>query len=139
MAWLPAEDEKVAKLEIVEHLRKEHKVRAALSEFTIDDQECSLAFRGPAYAADVYLDRATGEYEINQVSEGFVAILNDLHRGRHTGPVWSLVIDITAITLSIVSITGLGLLLYIKRRRRSGLIITGLFALAAGAIYYFFV
>lgn len=122
--WVRPGTEDVARLEIVEYLRKEHGVRYALEEFRIEETECSLAFRGPAYAADVTLNRESGEYELTQVSEGFLALVNDLHRGRHTGPVWPWVIDITAVTLATVSVTGLGLLLYIKRRRNTGLMLS---------------
>lgn len=122
LEWLRGPD--VARLEIVEYLRRENHVRFALDEFRIEDTDCTLAFRGPAYAADVTIDRATGTYQLTQVSEGVLAFMNDLHCGRHTGPLWSWVIDITAITLAIVSLTGLALLLYIKRRRNTGLILS---------------
>ena len=47
--------------------------------------------------------------------------MNDLHKGRNTGSVWSVVIDVSAVVLSLVAVSGIWLLLYVKRRRSSGL------------------
>lgn len=129
--WLVPE--KMGRLEIVEHMRKTHGVRGFVDEFTADDGEGFIAFKGPAYSADVYLDLETGAYEATERMEGIVAFMNDLHKGRDTGRPWAWVIDVSAILLIIVSVTGLALLLYIKRRRRKGLLSTlaGFAALAA--------
>lgn len=123
-AWLGDAEKEPMKLEIVEHLRKQHGVRGAVDEFTSDETECSITFKGPGYSADVFLDRESGEYEVIQRSAGLMAVMNDLHKGRDSGKAWSLVIDISAVLLIIVSLTGIGLLLYIKRRRRNGLLST---------------
>ena len=113
----------VAKLEIVEHLRMTHGVRGALSDFRVDDRECSVSFKGAAYAADAIIDRESGHYNLTQTSHGFIAVINDLHKGRDTGPIWSVVIDVSAVILTIISITGLTLIFYLKLRRGPGLIV----------------
>ncbi len=113
----------VNKLEIVEYLRQEHDVRGALSEFLVDDYECMVIFKGPGYAADAFIDRETGRYDLTQSYQGFIAVLNDLHKGRDTGAVWSLVIDISAILLTLISLTGLILLFYLRLRRVAGIIV----------------
>ena len=118
----------IQKLELVEHLRREHAIGGALIELRADDVECSLAFKGPGYAADVTIDRATSHYELSESRFAAVAILNDLHKGRDSGRAWSWVIDVSAILMGIVSLTGLVLLFYLKRR-----LMTGLATLAAGA------
>jgi len=41
----------------------------------------------------VFLDRATGAYDLTEPRMGFVALMNDLHKGRDSGRVWSWVID----------------------------------------------
>ncbi len=122
--WLGDAEKEPHKLEIVEHFRKEHRVRGFVDEFTSDETESSITFKGPGYSADVFLDRESGEYEVIQRSAGLMAVMNDLHKGRDSGKAWSLVIDISAVLLIIVSLTGIGLLLYIKRRRRNGLLST---------------
>jgi uncharacterized protein len=113
----------VAKLEVVEHLRKQHGVRGALSDFRVDDSECTVSFKGPGYAADAVIDRESGRYKLTQQYHGLIAVINDLHKGRDTGPVWSLLIDISAVLLTIISLTGLILLFYLKLRRVKGLVV----------------
>ncbi|WP_422923450.1 PepSY-associated TM helix domain-containing protein [Singulisphaera sp. PoT] len=112
---------RIAKLEVVEHLRKTHGIRGALSDFRADDLECTVTFKGPGFAADAFIDRGTGHYTLTQTYHGLIAAINDLHKGRDTGAAWSVVIDLSAILLIIVSLSGLILLLYLKRRRLSGL------------------
>jgi len=114
----------VAKLEVVEHLRKVHGVRGALADFRVDPTECTVSFKGPGYAADAFIDRDTGHYNLTQTYHGFIAVINDLHKGRDTGPVWSVVIDVSAVLLTIISLTGLTLLFYLKLRRRPGLVVS---------------
>jgi hypothetical protein len=123
LKWVKTPDTaRVAKLEIVEYLRNTHGIRASLSDFRIDDSQIGISFKGPGYAADVFINRETGEYDITKTSAGFVGIINDLHKGRDTGHGWSVFIDISAILLAFVSLTGMLLLLFIKRKRLSGLL-----------------
>jgi hypothetical protein len=120
--WLAGSDDRVDRLVIAEHLRSQHALRGAVSEFRLDDVECFVSFKGPGYAADAFIDRATGKYQLTIVQHGTVAVLNDLHKGRDTGVTWSLVIDLSALLMAISAITGLVLLFYLKRRRNPGLI-----------------
>lgn len=124
LQWVSAKDtNKISKLEIVEFLRKTHSIKAAVSEFRIDDSQCSVSFKGPGYAADAFINRENGSYDIMFIRAGVVGILNDLHKGRDTGSRWSLIIDISAGLMVVISITGMVLMLYIKRKRLSGLMI----------------
>ena len=83
-----------------------------------------IVFKGPGYSADVFIDRNTGAYTLTEIKTGTVGILNDLHKGRDSGTPWSWVIDISAGLMIFVSLTGLALLFYLKKRRRSGLLVT---------------
>ena len=113
----------VAKLEVVEHLRKSHALRGALVDFRADDSECSVSFKGPAYSADAFIDRETGHYTLTELDHGLIALLNDLHKGRDTGAVWSVVIDISAGLMTLISLTGMILLFYLKLRRVPGVVV----------------
>ncbi|MEI7732579.1 MAG: PepSY-associated TM helix domain-containing protein [Verrucomicrobiota bacterium] len=120
--WVkPAESSNVARLEIVEFLRRTHSVKGALSDFRVEDSQCTVSFKGPGYAADTFINRDTGTYELNETRMGFTAIINDLHKGRDTGRVWSWMIDVSAILMCLVSLTGLVLVVFLKRRRAAGL------------------
>jgi hypothetical protein len=112
----------VKKLEVVERLRGQYGVHGGLDEFRVDDTECLVAFQGPGYAAEATITRETGAFQMRVDTEGVVAIANDLHKGRHTGKSWAWVIDISAGLLTLISLTGLGLLFYLKRLRVAGLI-----------------
>lgn len=124
------EEDRVDKLRVVEHLRAEHEIRGALAEFSVDDYECFVTFKGPGYSADAQIDRETGEYLLTQSALGPVAVLNDLHKGRDTGPAWSVAIDVSAVGLAVISLSGLVLLFYLKLRRSPGLVV----ALLGGAV-----
>jgi hypothetical protein len=131
--------EQVRRLEVVEFLRKSHAIRGALADFKVDDTECTVAFRGPGYSADAFVDRETGTYRLTESSHGLVAILNDLHKGRDAGVAWSVLIDASAVLLTLISLTGLGLLFYLKRRRIPGLVASAIGAIVVLAVVYLFV
>ena len=130
---------RVAKLEVVEHLRNTHGIRGALAEFRTDERECMVTFKGPGYSADAFIDRATGRYDLTETSHGFIAVVNDLHKGRDTGKAWSLLIDLSAALMILVSLTGLGLLFYIKRRRVSGLVTALVGTIVVVAVFWLWV
>jgi hypothetical protein len=113
----------VAKLDVVEHLRKTQSIRGALAEFRVDESECMVSFKGPGYSADAFIDRVSGHYNLTEIDHGLVALVNDLHKGRDTGPIWSMLIDISAGLMTLISLTGLVLLFYLKLRRVPGVIV----------------
>ncbi len=132
----PAEaDRQVSKLEIVEHLRNTHAIHGALADFRVDDSECVISFKGPGYAADAFIDRETGKYRLTETYHGFIAVINDLHKGRDTGRVWSVLIDVSAVLMTFVSLTGLVLLFYLKLRRIPGLIVVVVGTMIAFVLY----
>ncbi len=135
-SWLGVQ---VAKLEIVEHLRRTHAVRGALSDFRIDDAQCAVSFKGPGYTADAFIDRATGRYELTETRMGFAAVMNDLHKGRDTGRAWSWLIDASAGLMCLVSITGTLLIFFLPKRRTSGLIAAAVGAVLCIAAYLIWV
>ncbi len=129
----------VAKLEVVEHLRGAHGIRGALAEFRAEEDECLVTFKGPGYAADAFIDRASGRYNVSQTYHGFLALINDLHKGRDTGPAWSALIDISAVLMTLISLTGLVLLFYLKLRRVPGLVVTLIGTVVVAAVYLLWV
>jgi len=130
--WVKPPDTAVAKLEVVEYLRRVHGVKGAVSDFLIDESQCTVSFKGPGYAADIFVDRATGKYELTENRLGLVAILNDLHKGRDSGRSWSWLIDASAILMTVVSLSGFALIFFFRRRRLVGLVV----AVAGGVLCY---
>jgi uncharacterized protein len=128
--WVnPTDTIKIAKLEIVEFLRGRHKITGAVSEFLIDDYQCTISFGGPGYTADVFVDRENGSYELTETVTGIWGVLNDLHKGRDAGKLWKWVIDISAVLMILVSLTGLLMLFFLKKKRMAGFLVA-----IAGAI-----
>jgi hypothetical protein len=137
VAWVNAIDTaQVKKLEIVEFLRASYHVKGQLNDFRIDETECSISFQGPGYTADVFVDRTKGTFHLSERSLGAVAWANDLHKGRDTGQGWKWVIDFSAIFMTVISLTGLILLLFIKKKRANGLLWLVL-GIGAIALIYF--
>lgn len=130
---------KVAKLEIVEFLRTTHQVKGAVSEFRIDDVEITVSLKGPAYSCDAFIDRESGAYEVSEIKMGVVAVMNDLHKGRDSGSGWSWIIDISAVFLILVSLSGLILLCFIKKKRLAGFITAFIGLVICYLIYAIFV
>lgn len=86
----------------------------ALDEITFD-------YSLPAGSVFVVVDIDRGELLMEVNRGGLIALLNDLHKGRHSGDAWSLLIDVSALLICVFSITGLAILLQHKRYRAAGL------------------
>lgn len=124
-AWMKAPDSK--KADIVAALRSRHGVKADLSDFRVDDDQVQVSFKGPGYAADGFIERKSGKYELMESRLGFVAVVNDLHKGRDTGKAWAGIIDVSAGLMTLVSLSGLVLIFFLHKKLRAGL-----YALAIG-------
>jgi hypothetical protein len=122
-------DKAIAKLEIVEYLRSAHGIHGAVKDFRVEDSDCEVSFKGPGYAADVLIDRSSGRYELTETRMGLIAVLNDLHKGRDSGKAWAVIIDLSAVLMTVVSLSGLLLIFFLQKKRLSGLMVA-----AAGAI-----
>lgn len=134
-AWVASENAiQSSKLEIVEFLRSTHGIKAAISDFLIEEDQCTISFKGPGYAADVFIDRASGDYQLITTASGLVAVMNDLHKGRDTSEGWKWVIDLSAVFVILVSLTGFVMIFFLKKRRVAGILLwligTLLFALS---------
>jgi len=135
----PTAEPPVARFEIVEHLRSAHGIRGAVSEFRVDEQELLVLFKGPGYAADTMIDRQTGKYMVAETVMGAVAVINDLHKGRDSGPAWSVLIDVSALVTVLVSITGIILIFYLRRRRLSGIVTAVVGTILVGLVFVLWV
>ncbi len=114
----------IDKLAVVEYLRSEHKLTGRMSDFLSFSDECEVTFQGPGYAATARIQRKTGEYDLSVTCNDLVSVLNDLHKGRHTGTPWSWVIDVSAIVSAIVALSGFVLVFYLKLNRTTRLAIS---------------
>jgi uncharacterized protein len=125
------------KLAVVEAFRAHDHVHGGVTDFRVDDAQVSVSFRAPGYTADAFIDRGTGKYDLTVVQSSFVAVMNDLHKGRDAGKAWGVLIDISAVLLVLVSLTGLILIWFIYRRRTSGLLLAGLATVCFLVLWHF--
>lgn len=139
-AWISGTDtSSLAKLEVVEFLRDNHQIKARVTDFRTDEYECSVSFNGPGYTADCFIDRSTGKYELTVTTAGYIAVLNDLHKGRDAGRGWAVIIDISAILMIAVSLTGFIMIFFITKRKSKGLWVATLGTLVLVLLYFVFV
>jgi uncharacterized protein len=87
------------------------------TETTADEIYVALAM--PGGDGWVTLDRSTGEAVHERTTRGWVAYLNDLHKGRNAGLVWFIFIDVFAVACVVFTVTGFALLLLHARQRVS--------------------
>ncbi len=89
-------------------------VRAA--EWSADEIYVSM----PRPGGDGWLaiDLASGSVEAESTDRGWIAYLNDLHKGRNTGAAWRWFIDVFALACLMFCITGL-ILLQLHARQRA--------------------
>ncbi|HWL64282.1 MAG TPA: PepSY-associated TM helix domain-containing protein [Steroidobacteraceae bacterium] len=69
-------------------------------------EEIMFTLERPGGDAWLRLDLVRGAGEYHVTDAGWVAYLNDLHKGRHTGSGWSWFIDLIAAACVIFAVTG---------------------------------
>ena len=120
---------------LAQALRTREHLHGTADDPRVDDTQIGVSFVAPGYTADVTVDRPAGTYTLTETRDGFVAVLNDLHKGHAAGKAWSWLIDASAILLTLVSLTGLTILWFLYKRRSSGLLIA-LAGLAIALLVY---
>ena len=137
-SWVIQQDTlKIKKLELVEFFRAKYKIKGALQDFRIDDREISFSFKAPGFQADVFIEREDASYTLTITNQGIMGFVNDLHKGRDTGKVWLWIIDISAILMTLISLTGLILLLFLKKKRLSGIVLLIIGGLISYLVYHY--
>ena len=117
-------------------LQSELPVRLDGRDAEWSDGELYIGLPRPGGDAWLSLDINAGALEFESTDRGWIAYLNDLHKGRNTGAAWSWFIDVFAGLCVIFSLSGLLLLQRYASNRRStwpvvllGLVLPALLAL----------
>ena len=140
LKWVKVKDTAaIAKLEIVQYLKHTNHIKGDIADFIIDDDQLTVSFKGPGYSADAFVKRDNGEYKLTETSLGIFAVMNDLHKGRDTGKKWRMLIDIAAVFMSLLSLTGIVMICFMKKKRFSGFVLVIAGAIICYMIYYFLV
>lgn len=90
------------------------------------DGEVYIGLPKPGGDAWVSIDTATGEVRYEDTNRGWISLLNDLHKGRNTGGVWTWFLDIFAVACTVFCLSGLLLLQFHGKSRPATWSIVGL-------------
>ncbi|MEM6586403.1 MAG: PepSY-associated TM helix domain-containing protein, partial [Pseudomonadota bacterium] len=105
----------------------------------VEFDEMIINLDGPGVDATLTIDLVTGEAFYERIDNGFIAKLNDLHKGRDTGIAWGILIDLTALAGLIFCISGLGLLVINAKARATTWPLTTLGVVVPVIAYILFV
>lgn len=94
------------------------------ADWTAD--EIYLGLPRPGGDGWISIDRHSGAVTSELSSRGWIAYLNDLHKGRNAGTVWKWFIDIFVLACVVFSLTGLVLLHMHSKHRKSTWPLVGL-------------
>lgn len=115
-------------LAVSEYIRNQG-VTGSVTDYGTEGDLGRITYQGPGYQANLSFDVNDGDYTLTTSASGLIGLINDLHKGRHTSAFWNVTIDVAAVFLIVVALTGLVLQLLIERRRRTALIL-----LASGVV-----
>lgn len=107
-----------------------------VSDFGATGSEAIITFVDPGYSAELFFDTTDGSFDLTVEQQGFVAVMNDLHKGRDTGSAWRWIIDISAVFLVAISLTGLAMQFFLRKRRRSAFVSAAVGSLLAIALIW---
>ncbi len=105
---------------IVGMLRDRYGVAGSLQAFETDDDELRAFFDRPGRKTDVLIDRRDGRLEVTTVTGNGWSMLAALHTGEQAGPLAGWLIDINAVALVLIALTGAVVWLDTPRRRGLG-------------------
>lgn len=107
---------------LVHWLTQQHQVTSVSwqARFDADEQLAEVSFKRPAGYAVAVVDFSSAQVELEQQFNGYLALANDLHKGRDSGALWKGLIDLTALTCLVFALTGFYLLLKMPSKRQAG-------------------
>lgn len=108
-------------LSVAEQVRADYDIKGQVSDFAVANGEGTISFVNPGYSAYLAFDTVDGSFDLSVEQQGFLAVMNDLHKGRDTGSAWRWVIDVAAGFLVLISLTGLAMQFFLRKRRFSAL------------------
>lgn len=136
LPFTPTSNGDVKWLDVAEYVRSSKGVSGHVTNYSVSGTTGVLEFRKPGYVADVQFDTGTAKFQVRVEQQGLVAVLDDLHKGRDSSPGWNWTIDVVAGFLAVVSLTGLLMQFFLRKRRRSAYIIAGV-GLVVGVVLMF--
>ncbi|GAA0788279.1 PepSY-associated TM helix domain-containing protein [Marinobacterium sediminicola] len=112
--------------ELLDWLSSQHELSLPSGQPEWSEFEVYLSLPRPGGDAWLSVDLESGELLYESTDRGWIAYLNDLHKGRNAGQAWSLFIDFFALVCVVFSLTGLAVLWLHARERAAVWPVTGL-------------
>jgi hypothetical protein len=107
-------------------LRREMGVNVSGRDTEWSAKDIYVALPRPGGDAWLNIERGSGAVSYEVTDRGWIAYLNDLHKGRHTGAAWSWFLDVFAVATMVFCLSGLLLLQIHSKRRPATWLIVGL-------------
>ena len=118
---LPEDQQQAAIALYVDWLKQEQQLKGGYNlNFSPEDEVLEIDFKRPAGYAAVVIDLSARTAEVDTEFGGYLALANDLHKGRYAGSSWKWLIDITAVFCLIFALSGFYLLWRQPNRRDFG-------------------
>lgn len=132
--WQPKVDQ------LLDYLKQNHGLRNSKS-IDLDEaaKEVVIEYRVPAGFASAIFSAEEKILYLEQEKGSTLGILNDLHKGRHSGKVWFWLIDISAVFMILFGVSGALLLIYGKKHRRGASLAMLAGLVSPWALYLIFV
>lgn len=113
----PAVSKQAVPLKLRDWISREMRTDVAGRDTEWSAREIYVALPRPGGDAWLTIDRTSGAVAYEVTDRGWIAYLNDLHKGRHAGAAWAWFIDLFSLAAIVFSLTGL-LLLQLHARAR---------------------
>jgi len=123
-------------LQMVENLRTTYHISGAMTAFEELDDKFSVGFKDPGQIWEIEIDKPSGQTRVHLETYNFVALINNLHRGRYAGGSWRWVIDLAAILIVLACVTGFVLWLALPKRRQFGIMVLALGTLGTLLVFW---
>jgi len=106
-------------------------------DVALDLGEITYDYPLPAGYAFITVFIEENVVEVEQSKGSLLALVNDLHKGRYSGKAWSWLIDVSALLMSLFTLTGIIILFQNAKHRRKASFILLVGALTPLFIYFF--
>ncbi len=142
---LPAQDissalkAKVPMNELAKAVGRHTVVRGIYKSGEIIEDEALLHFEGVKGKSNIVINLKSGLTEVTLEHASPLSVIQELHRGKNSGHIWKIVIDITAYLILALSLIGYILFFSLRFRLATSLTLTGISLLVLGAIFWWFV
>lgn len=126
--------------QISEFLKQQYGLPAP-SSIDLDAElgELIFEFQMPAGFATALFNRGDSNFSLESEKGSLVGIMNDLHKGRHSGKIWGWLIDISAGLMVLFGLTGMIILFQGKKFKVGGTVSFVLGLISPLLIYFIYV